>query len=240
MKIALLGYGKMGQEIERIAAKKDHEIILIIDSEKDWEESGSLLAEADVAMEFSTPGTVVGNIYRCFDVGVPVVVGTTGWHEDHEAVRKACLEGNRGLFYSANYSIGANLFFDLNRHLARLMSEREEYDISIEETHHILKQDAPSGTAIVLANDIIQYIGRLEKWVKENPDNPEELGIKSFRTENVPGTHVVRYESDNDTIEIIHTAKNRKGLALGAMMAAEWLQGKKGYFEMKDLIFRNI
>jgi 4-hydroxy-tetrahydrodipicolinate reductase len=240
MKIALLGYGKMGHEIERICVKMNHEIRLIIDSEDDWEKSGTELKETDVAIDFSVPVQAVKNIYRCFDAGVPVVVGTTGWHDDMEKVKKDCQERGQSLFHSTNFSIGVHLFFDLNRHLAQLMSDQKEYEISIEETHHIHKQDAPSGTAIVLANDIIQHIGRLAKWVKENPDNPEELGIKSFRVENVPGTHKVRYESENDMIEIVHTAKNRRGFATGAVMAAEWLAGKKGYFEMKDMLFHNI
>jgi 4-hydroxy-tetrahydrodipicolinate reductase len=240
MKIALLGYGKMGQEIERIAMKKQHDVFLAIDSEGDWELVGSRLKEADVAIEFSTPETVVDNIYRCFEAGVPVVVGTTGWFDKLEEVKKECQENGHSLFYAANYSIGVNLYFDLNRYLAKLMADRDEYEIQIEETHHIHKQDAPSGTAIVLANDIIQSIGRLEKWVKENSSNPEELGIKSVRTENVPGTHIVRYDSENDALEIIHTAKNRRGFASGALMAAEWIAGKKGYFEMKDMIFSSI
>jgi 4-hydroxy-tetrahydrodipicolinate reductase len=240
MKIAIIGYGRMGQEIERLAEKRGHEVVMIIDSESDWQASGGQMKEADVAFEFSTPQTAVDNIYRCFDAGVPVVTGTTGWFEDLGDVKKTCAERGQAMFWSANFSIGVNLYFDLNRYLAKLMSDREEYDISIEETHHILKQDAPSGTAIILANDIIQNIGRLEKWVKEMPGNPEELGIKSVRTENVPGTHVVKYESENDLIEIIHTAKNRRGFATGALMAAEWLAGKKGYYEMKDMIFRNI
>jgi len=240
MKIALLGYGKMGQEIERMCAKMDYEIILIIDSEDDWRKSGSRLKEADIAIDFSVSDQVVENIYRCFDASVPVVVGTTGWHNEIEEVKKICYERGQSLFYSTNFSIGVNLFFDLNRYLAKLMSERGEYEISIEETHHIHKQDTPSGTAIVLANDIIKHIGRLAKWVKESPDKPEELGIKSFRLENVPGTHKIRYESENDMIEIVHTAKNRRGFAIGAIMAAEWLIGKKGYFEMNDMLFHNI
>jgi 4-hydroxy-tetrahydrodipicolinate reductase len=235
MKIALLGYGKMGREIERLALLKKHEITLVIDSIEDWEKDGSRLGEADVAIEFSQPDTVVDNIYRCFDANLPVVVGTTGWFEEAEQVRKDCRERNQTIFHSPNFSIGVNLFFDLNRYLAKLMSDWLDYEISIEETHHIHKQDAPSGTAIVLANDIIRNSARKEKWVKATSENPEELGIQSFRTENVPGTHKVRYESEDDSIEIIHTAKTRRGFAFGALMAAEWLHGKKGFFEMKDL-----
>jgi len=236
MKIAILGYGKMGQEIERIAILQKHEVALIIDSAEDWEKVGGRLGEVDLAIEFSQPDTVIENIYHCFDANVPAVVGTTGWHEDLEQVRKDCLERGQTLFFSSNFSIGVNLFFELNRKLAALMSKWVDYEISIEETHHIHKQDAPSGTAIVLANDIIRNNGRKEKWVKKMPENPEELGIQSFRTENVPGTHKVKYESDNDSIEIIHTAKNRRGFAIGTLLAAEWLLGKKGIYEMKDLL----
>lgn len=236
MKIALLGYGRMGQEIERFIEKRHHEIVLKIDSIEDWEKEGHRLTEADVAIEFSMPQFVVENINHCFNAGIPVVVGTTGWLENHEAIKKICIEKNQSLFYASNFSIGVNLFFDLNRFLARIMSKYHEYEISIEETHHIHKQDAPSGTAITIANDIIENIGRKEKWVREFSENPGELGIKSFRTENVPGTHIVKYESDIDSIQIIHTAKNRRGFAMGAIMAAEFLKDKKGYYEMKDLI----
>ena len=240
MKIAILGYGKMGQEVERIAISRKHEVILIIDSMEDWEKEGHRLGEADLAIEFSQPDTVLENIDHCFDANVPVVVGTTGWYEDVEQVKKDCLERGQTLFYSTNFSIGVNLFFELNRKLAAMMSKRMEYEISIEETHHIHKQDAPSGTAIVLANDIIRNSGRKEKWVNEIPENPEELGIQSFRAENVPGTHKIRYESEVDSIEIIHTAKNRRGFATGTILAAEWLLGKKGVYEMKDLMNSEI
>ena len=227
MKIAILGYGKMGQEIERLALLRKHEVTLIIDSIEDWENEGNRLGEADIAIEFSQPDTVLDNIYHCFDANVPVVVGTTGWSEDIEQVRKDCLERGQTIFYSSNFSIGVNLFFELNRKLALLMSDFKDYEISIEETHHIHKQDAPSGTAIILANDIIRNTKRKEKWVKELSENPEELSIQSFRTENVPGTHKVKYESDVDSIEIIHTAKNRRGFATGTLLAAEWLLGKR-------------
>lgn len=240
MKIAILGYGKMGQEIERIAILRKHEVALIIDSIEDWEKDGGRLGEADVAIEFSQPDGVLDNIYHCFEANVPVVVGTTGWYEDVEQVRKDCLDRRQTIFYSTNFSIGVNLFFELNRNLAALMSKWVDYEISIEETHHIHKQDAPSGTAIVLANDIIRNSERKEKWVKEMSENPEELGIQSFRTENVPGTHRVKYESEVDSIEIIHTAKNRRGFAIGALLAAEWLPGKKGIYEMKDLLSSQI
>ncbi len=236
MNIALFGYGKMGQEINRLAAKRGHKVILVYDSLEDWDESGQELVKADMAIDFSSPISVVENIYHCFDAHIPIVVGTTGWLDDLGKVKKDCTDRGQSLFFAPNFSIGVNLFFSLNRYLAGLMSKWEDYSISIEETHHIHKQDAPSGTAIVLANDIIRLSDRKEKWVNENVSNPEELGIKSFRTDNVPGTHVVKYESDDDSIEIVHTAKSRRGFAQGAVMAAEFLSGRRGFFEMKDLL----
>ena len=236
MKIALLGYGKMGAEMERVIAKHNHEVFVIIDSTDDWEQKGELLQQADVAIDFSTPDAVVNNIYHCFHANVPVVVGTTGWYGTLENVKIDCLKLNQAMFVAPNFSIGVNLFFDLNRHLASLMSNWDEYEISIEETHHIHKQDAPSGTAILLANDIIKYIGRKEKWVNELSEKPGELGIKSIRIENEPGTHIIKYESDIDNITIIHNAKNRRGFAIGALMAAEWLPGRKGFFGINDLL----
>ncbi len=236
MKIALFGYGKMGQEIEKLAIKGGHKIVLVYDSLEDWDDEGTRLSEADVAIDFSSPISVVENIYHCFDANVPMIVGTTGWLDDLDKVRQDCIRRQQSLFFAPNFSIGVNLFFNLNRYLAQLMSKWEDYSISIEETHHIHKQDAPSGTAIILANDIIRNSDRKEKWVNEIVENPEELGIKSYRTDNVPGTHVVRYESEEDCIEIIHTAKNRRGFAIGALMAAEWILGKTGFFDMKNLL----
>jgi 4-hydroxy-tetrahydrodipicolinate reductase len=236
MKLALLGYGKMGQEIHKMAEKRGHEIVLIIDNDDEWAEKGHLLGNADVAIEFTTPDSAADNISRCFGAGVPIVVGTTGWIEDIENIRTKCLNEGKSMFFSPNFSIGVNLFFELNRYLAFLMAKWDNYEISIEETHHIHKLDAPSGTAIVLANDIIRNIERKEKWVKELQENPDEVGIKSYRSEDVPGTHKVRYESDMDDIVIVHTAKTRRGFALGAVMAAEFVKGKTGFFEMKDLL----
>ncbi|MBM3403846.1 MAG: 4-hydroxy-tetrahydrodipicolinate reductase [Bacteroidetes bacterium] len=236
MKIALIGYGKMGTEMERMAIKKKHEISAIIDSEEDWEKSRDALASADVAIEFSTPETAQANILRCFDLNIPVVSGTTGWQKELENVRKICLERNQALFFSTNFSIGVNVFFEVNKLLAQLMSKYPEYEISIEEIHHIQKLDTPSGTAIKLADDIIQNIGRKEKWVKAATGNPEEVPVKSVRTEDVTGTHSVSYESAVDIIEIRHTAKNRMGFVLGALSAAEWIIGRKGFFGMKDML----
>lgn len=238
MKIALLGYGKMGAEMERVIEKHNHEIILIIDTEDDWVQKGHLLNQANVAIDFSTPDVAVKNIYHCFEANVPVIVGTTGWYEELEKVKSDCLKFNHAMLVAPNFSIGVNLFFELNKCLANLMSERDEFEISIEETHHIHKQDAPSGTAILLANDIIRNINRKEKWVKESSENPGELGIKSIRIANEPGQHIIKYESETDAITIIHNAKNRRGFALGALMAAEWIPGRTGFFEMKDLLFK--
>ncbi len=236
MNIALFGYGKMGQEIEKLALKRGHEIVLIYDSLEDWDDNGARLTEADVAIDFSSPISVVENIYHCFEANVPIVVGTTGWLDDLEKVRNDCHMKEQALFFAPNFSIGVNLFFNINRYVAQLMSNWEDYSISIEETHHIHKQDAPSGTAIVLANDIIRFSDRMEKWVNEIVENPEELGIKSYRTDNVPGTHIVKYESEEDCIEITHTAKNRRGFAMGAMLASEWIIGRQGFFDMKSLL----
>jgi 4-hydroxy-tetrahydrodipicolinate reductase len=236
MKIALLGYGKMGEEIHKLALKRNHEVVAIYNNIEDWEGDLARLRGADVAFEFSTSDSVVDNILSCFDANIPVIAGTTGWLDELEELKRQCAERNQALMYAPNYSIGVNLFFELNRCLARLMSQWQDYEISIEETHHIHKADSPSGTAIVLANDIIRNTDRKEKWVRELPENPDELGIKSYRTENVPGTHKVRYESEEDIIEIIHTAKSRRGFALGALLCGEWILGKKGFFEMKDFM----
>lgn len=220
MKIALIGYGKMGMELERMAIKKNHEILVIIDSEEDWKASRDTLAKADVAIEFSTPETAAENILRCFDLNIPVVSGTTGWQQEIEKIRKICLERKQAFFFSTNFSIGVNIFFEVNKSLAQLMSKYPDYEISIEEIHHIQKLDAPSGTTIKLADDIIHQIGRKEKWVKDHTGKPEEVPVKSVRTEDVTGTHSVSYESPVDIIEIRHTAKSRMGFVLGALSAA--------------------
>jgi len=236
MKLALLGYGKMGMEIEKLAQEKGDEIMLVIDDPEEWEQRLPELSLADVAIEFSTPSSVVDNIRLCFDAGVPIVVGTTGWHEQIEEIKAECLERGQSLFWAANFSIGVNIFFELNRKLASMMSNWPNYEISLEETHHVQKLDAPSGTAIVLANDIIRYHKQKEKWVRESPEHPSDLGIRSYRIEDVTGTHKVIYESEDDLIEIIHAAKSRRGFALGAILAAEWLIGKRGFFEMREML----
>jgi len=236
MKIALSGYGKMGKEIEKIALERGHEIIVTFNDPSDWNEKLDELANADVAIEFSMPHSVVSNIFKCFDANVPVVVGTTGWFEQLDHVKDVCKEHNQSLLYASNFSIGVNLFFELNKTLAKLMNEHESYAVSLEETHHTAKVDSPSGTAIKLANDVIDNLERKDVWINEKSDKDYELEIESLRVENVPGTHVVKYDSEIDSIEITHTAKSRVGFAKGAVLAAEWLPTKKGVFTMSDLL----
>ncbi len=223
MKIALLGYGKMGKAVEALALERGHSVGVTIDDEDDWMEKIESLRECDVAVEFSTPATVVGNIMRCFDMGMPVVVGTTGWYDQLESVVHDCQQREQALFVASNFSIGMNIMFELNRRLAQLMDGREEYAASITETHHVHKLDAPSGTAISLANDMKEELGRT-------------VPITSIREGEVPGIHEVVYDSDIDTLTLRHSAKSRKGLALGAVLAAEFLEGKKGYYTMRDML----
>jgi len=236
MNIALIGYGKMGKEIEQIAISRGHSIILKVDITNADSYSVDELKKADAAIEFSTPESAVNNIYKCFDAGVPIVVGTTGWLNKLEQVKKDCLEKKQGLFYASNYSIGVNLFFKLNEFLAKLMNGYPEYNVSMEEIHHVHKLDAPSGTAISLANQVIENMPAKQKWVNQITENKNELGIISKRIDEVPGTHTVTYSSAVDEISMTHIAHNRKGFALGAVLAAEWMQGKQGIYGMKDLI----
>ncbi len=223
MKIALLGYGKMGKAVEALALERGHSVGVTIDDEDDWMGKIESLRECDVAVEFSTPATVVGNIMRCFDMGMPVIVGTTGWYDQLESVVHDCQQRDQALFVASNFSIGMNIMFELNRRLAQLMEGREEYAASITETHHVHKLDAPSGTAISLANDMKEELGRT-------------VPITSIREGEVPGIHEVVYDSDIDTLTLRHSAKSRKGLALGAVLAAEFLEGKKGYYTMRDML----
>jgi 4-hydroxy-tetrahydrodipicolinate reductase len=236
MNIALIGYGKMGKEIEQVAISRGHSIVLKVDITNAAAWSVEELKKADVAIEFSTPGSAIANIYKCFDANVPVVVGTTGWLEHLEEVRQECASKKQALFYASNYSIGVNLFFRLNEYLAKLMNGQPGYNVSMEEIHHVHKLDAPSGTAISLANQVIGNIEGKEKWVNNASADKSELGIISKRIDEVPGTHTVTYGSEVDEISITHIAHSRKGFALGAVIAAEWLKGKKGVFGMNDLM----
>lgn len=236
MRIALFGYGKMGKEIEQILLQRDHEIAMKIDINNITSILNSDLQKCDTAIEFSTPHSAISNMTRCFDAGLPVVVGTTGWYDKVEEVKKICNQKNGCLFYASNFSIGVNIFFKVNEQLAKMMNCYEDYNITLTEIHHIHKLDAPSGTAISLANQIIQNVNRKKKCVNTKTTNPEELEIISKREDEVPGTHSVKYFSAIDDIEIKHTAHNRKGFALGAVLAAEFVKGKKGIYGMNDMM----
>jgi 4-hydroxy-tetrahydrodipicolinate reductase len=236
MNIALIGYGKMGKEIEQIAISRGHSIVLKVDRTNADTYTLDDLKKADVAIEFSTPHSVVKNMYKCFEANIPVVVGTTGWLTDLDAVKQKCTANNQTLFYTSNYSIGVNLFFALNKYLAKLMNAYPTYNVSMEEIHHIHKLDAPSGTAISLANQIIEQMDSKQQWVNKEQGDANELSIISKRLDEVPGTHSVTYASDVDEITISHVAHSRKGFALGAVLAAEWVIGKKGVLGMEDML----
>ena len=230
MKIALLGYGRMGKVIERIALERGHEIVL----KKNAQDTFEGLENADVAIDFSIPDAAVGNISACFNGNIPVISGTTGWLEKYHDMAKLCEEKEGAFIYGSNFSLGVNIFFELNAHLAKMMTNLKQYKVSMEEIHHLQKLDAPSGTAISLANDIIAT-SDYSSWALENAKEDEIL-IEAKREEGVPGTHSVFYDSQVDSIEIKHTAHSREGFALGAVVAAEWLVGKKGIFTMKDVL----
>ena len=236
MDIVLLGYGKMGEQVEIAALERKHKIVAYVDNEKDWKKYRDDILSGDVAIDFSTPNTVIDNIYKCFEMNLPVIVGTTGWHHRLEEIKDACLKENQSLLYASNFSLGVNLFFALNKALAKIMNGYDEYDVSIEEIHHTTKQDSPSGTAITLADDIIKYLAKKEIWINEMNDNASELSIKSERLSNIIGTHIVTYSSPLDVIEIKHTSLSRKGFAIGAVRAAEWLQDKKGFYNINDML----
>lgn len=236
MNIAIIGYGKMGQEIEKIALKRNHKIVSIIDQENHWVEFADEIRKADVAIDFSTPSSVYNNIRNAFNNNLPIVVGTTGWKDRLPEIRTLCAKMDQSLIYSSNFSIGVNLFFELNKKLATLMKDYPEYDVNIEEIHHTSKVDSPSGTAIKLADDILNIIKHKSKWVNSEETEDEELQIESKRISNTPGTHIITYNSKIDSIEIKHTAHNRQGFAQGAIMAAEWIVNHKGVFTMKDVL----
>lgn len=236
MNIALIGYGKMGREIEQIAIDRGHKVILKLDrAEEGWDQ----LSEADVAIEFTQPDAAITNLNKCFEAGVPVVCGTTGWLDKLESVKKTMKTKNGGLLYASNFSLGVNLFFELNRQLAKLMKPYEAYHAEVEEIHHTEKKDAPSGTAITIAEGILGELKNKSQWVLGKAENEDELSVIAKREPNVPGTHEVRYESDIDFISIKHQAHSRKGFALGAVLAAEFLKGKTGTFTMKDVLNLN-
>lgn len=238
MRIALLGYGKMGKLVERLAVDRGHEIVLIVDENNRKEISGEQLAGADVAVEFSVPAVAVDNYKWCFDYGVPVVSGTTGWLDRWAEVVEYCQQHDGGFFYASNFSIGVNIFFQLNKYLAKIMSRFNDYQVFIEETHHIHKLDAPSGTAISLAEGILGNHGGYRSWeLNSGSQTPKGvLPVSAKRIGEVPGIHAVAYKSEVDEIEIRHSALSREGFARGAVLAAEFLKGKSGVYNMDDLL----
>ncbi len=236
MNIALIGYGKMGKAIEEVAIARSHSIVLKIDAFNLDEFKEENIRKADVAIEFTQPESAFGNIMKCLETGVPIVCGTTGWLDVLEDVKKECEKRNGAFLYASNFSVGVNIFFEVNKRLADLMARRDDYDVMVEEIHHTEKKDAPSGTAITLADQILAQLSRKNSWVNHVSDNSSELQIISERLDPAPGTHKVKYSSSIDDIEIIHTAHTRKGFASGAVLAAEFLSGKKGIFTMKDVL----
>ena len=236
MKLALIGYGKMGRAIEEIAMQKGHEIVVSIDQPNLHEFTRENLIKADAAIEFTGPHSAYENVKACLGFGVPVVCGSTGWTDRLEELKQYCAIKNGGFIYSSNYSIGVNIFFEVNKKLAALMAAHKEYEVILEETHHTQKKDAPSGTAITLAEQILEQVKRKKQWVNELSDKPEDLEIISQRIDPAPGTHSIRYSSVIDDIEIIHTAHNRIGFASGAVLAAEFIKDKKGFYTMKEVL----
>lgn len=245
MKIALLGYGKMGKIIEQIALDRKHEIVLKIDKDNQHELTAENLQLADVAIEFSTPHTVLDNINHCFNAGVPVIVGTTGWYNSLPQLQEQYQQSNSAMLYGSNFSVGVNIFFHVNKILAKLMNNYPYYDVQVEEIHHTQKLDSPSGTAITIAQGIVDNLDAKKDWVNvlsaDNSESaahavrPDEVLIESFRIDSVPGTHTVIYDSEVDSIEFKHTAHNRNGFALGAVLAAEWIKGKTGFYSVEQI-----
>jgi 4-hydroxy-tetrahydrodipicolinate reductase len=236
MKLALIGYGKMGKAIEEIALKRGHTIVITIDENNLQDFTAEKMTGVQAAIEFTSPHSAYNNIKRCLELGIPVVCGSTGWTDKLEEMKIFCEAKNGSFIYSSNFSVGVNLFFELNKRLAALMADHKEYEVILEETHHTQKKDAPSGTAITLAEQVLGKITRKKQWVNELSDNPEDLEIISQRIDPAPGTHSIKYSSAIDTIEIIHTAHNRTGFATGAVLAAEFLHNRKGFYSMKDVL----
>ncbi len=236
MKFAIIGYGKMGREIETVAKEKGHEIILRIDIDNLHLLKPDNLGKADVAVEFSTPETARGNIISCFNAGVPVVSGTTGWTEHLDELKNLCISKNQTFFYASNFSIGVNIMFNLNQKLAQVMNKFPGYGVELSEIHHIHKKDSPSGTAVTLAEDILLNLKRKTSWKNEKSDDPAVLPVISERKGEVPGTHTVTYKSHSEILEISHQALNRKVFATGAVIAAEFINGKTGVFSMQELL----
>jgi 4-hydroxy-tetrahydrodipicolinate reductase len=236
MKLALIGYGKMGKTIERIALERGHEVVSVIDIDNPEDFDSVAFKSADVAIEFTTPQVALSNIRRAFIAGIPVVSGTTGWTENLPIIQDEITKNGYTLFWASNYSLGVNIFAAVNKYLAKIMNDFSVYNVEMTEIHHTQKLDAPSGTAITLAEGIITNIDRKSDWSLDAEKKPTDLAIKAIREGEVPGIHTVRYESDVDFIEIKHELKNRESLALGAVLAAEFTAGKKGFLGMEDLL----
>lgn len=237
MKIALIGYGKMGKEIEQIALNRGHEIVCIIDVNNQQDYESDTFRSADVAIEFTNPMVAYTNYMKAFAAGVKVVSGSTGWMDEHgDEIKELCRNGGKTLFWASNFSLGVSIFSAVNKYLAKIMNQFPAYDITMSETHHVHKLDAPSGTAITLAEDLLENIDRKDRWVKEEAKSANELPIHSIREGEVCGIHTIRYDSEADSITITHDAKNRKALAFGAVLAAEYTVDKQGYLGMSDLL----
>lgn len=234
MNIMLIGYGKMGKTIERLAVQRKHSIVARVDIGDDF--ASALATRPDVAIEFTGPDAAYNNIYRCLENNIPVLSGSTGWLNRKPEIEEFCKQQGGSFFYASNYSLGVNIFFKLNEYLARILNNHPEYNISMDEIHHTEKKDAPSGTAISIAEGIIKNLEHKISWVKGEANHDKEIGIRSFRIDQVPGTHVVRFFSEIDDIELKHTAHSRDGFALGAVLVAEWLKDRKGVFSMNDFL----
>jgi 4-hydroxy-tetrahydrodipicolinate reductase len=242
MKIAILGYGKMGRIIEKFATERGHDIVLKVNIDNMEDLTVDNLQKADVAIDFSTPDSALSNIELCFDAKLPIVVGTTGWYGHLQEVKNKCEDGNNSLLYASNFSVGVNVFFFVNKILAKIMNRYPQYEVQVEEIHHTEKLDSPSGTAMTIAEGILSELGRKNEWVNELIGSgeelitkPDQLLIESHRIEEVPGTHTVIYSSEVDDIEFKHKAHSRAGFALGAVLAAEWLQDKNGFYNITDM-----
>jgi len=236
MKIALIGYGKMGKAIEEIAVSRGHEIVLKIDEYNLAEFNKKNVSSADVAIEFTGPHSAYDNVKKALEFDVPLVCGSTGWLDHLDEIKKLCMERGGSFIYASNFSVGVNIFFEINKKLATLMAHQKDYEVQVTEIHHTQKIDAPSGTAITIAEQILENLKRKKTWVNHVSDNPKELEILSERIDPAPGIHKIKYSSAVDDIEIIHTAHSRQGFALGAVLAAEHIKDKKGIFSMKDVL----
>lgn len=239
--LIISGYGRMGKEVEKIAIESGWNIMATVDNQIEWESKSEEIAQGNVIIDFSTPEVVLKNIEKAFDLNVPIVVGTTGWNIHLQHIKNQCIALNKSLVYASNFSIGVNIFFEINKQLAEMMNQQTDYEVSIEEIHHIKKLDSPSGTAISLAQQIIDKLDRKNGYINQPTFvNSNELSIISKRIANVPGTHSIVYQSAIDDIEIKHTAKSRTGFAKGAIWAAEWIIDKKGFYDFNDILFNKL